>query len=101
MICFCFEIVSWWTETLKGRVVWITGSSSGIGEELAYKLAAVGCKLVLSGRDVSKLENTKATCITLGAKTEDVLCLPFDLTDVDSHQIQLDKALAQFERVSF
>lgn len=47
---------------LCGKVVWITGASSGIGESLAYELAALGCKLVLSARRQEELERVKAKC---------------------------------------
>lgn len=43
--------------------MWITGSSSGIGEYLAYQLAKVGCKLVLSARRASELERVKKKCV--------------------------------------
>ena len=49
-------------EKLRGKVVWITGASSGIGEYLAYELAGVGCKLVLSARRKEELERVKAKC---------------------------------------
>ena len=34
-------------QTLKDKVIIITGASSGIGEATAYKLADLGAKLVL------------------------------------------------------
>ena len=40
----------------------ITGASSGIGRELALRLAARGAKLVLSGRSESKLAEVAAAC---------------------------------------
>lgn len=45
-----------------GRVVWITGASSGIGESLAYELARCGSKLVLSARRKEELERVKKNC---------------------------------------
>ena len=47
---------------LRGKVVWITGASSGIGEYLAYELSKYGCKLVLSARRIDELERVKKNC---------------------------------------
>lgn len=48
---------------MKSKVVWITGASSGIGEHLAYELAKAGCKLILSARRESILQDVKSTCL--------------------------------------
>ena len=44
-------------------VVWITGASSGIGEELAYQLAKCGSRLILSARRVDELNRVKQRCM--------------------------------------
>ena len=49
---------------LRGKIIWITGASSGIGELLAYKLAQFGCKLVLSARRKDELERVKTQCLS-------------------------------------
>ena len=48
---------------IRGKVVWITGASSRIGEYLAYKLTQCGCKLVLSARRKDELERVKTRCL--------------------------------------
>jgi dehydrogenase/reductase SDR family protein 7 len=57
-----YELCGKKVEELQGQVVWITGASSGIGEHLAYKLASVGCKLILSSRRKDELERVKIKC---------------------------------------
>ena len=41
---------------LKGKLAWVTGAGSGIGEAAALALASEGAEIVLTGRTASKLE---------------------------------------------
>jgi len=48
---------------LEGKTVWISGSSSGIGAELAIQLASAGVgHLILSGRRIEKLHSVANNC---------------------------------------
>ena len=62
-------------KNLRGKVIWITGASSGIGEALAYVLAESGCKLVLSARREEKL---KSVCEKCNSKCH--CCVSYHLT---------------------
>jgi len=42
---------------LQDRIILITGSSDGIGKELALHAASLGAQVILHGRSVQKLEN--------------------------------------------
>ncbi|XP_072532829.1 dehydrogenase/reductase SDR family member 7 [Salminus brasiliensis] len=85
---------------LRGKVVWITGASSGIGEELAYQLAAAGARLALSARREAELERVKQNCLERSSLEEkDVLVLPLDLLDRTSHQEKTSAVLRHFGSV--
>lgn len=56
----------------------ITGANRGIGAAIAVKLAEEGWRLVLTARDVAKLENVKADCEKHNAK---VLLAPADVSN--------------------
>lgn len=58
----------------NGKVVWITGASSGIGAALAREWAKRGAHLVLSGRDEARLAEVAKDC-------GETLVLPFDVRD--------------------
>jgi len=64
----------------EGRLVWITGASSGIGEALAVAFAAEGAKLVLSARRGSELRRVAARC----GRAASVDVLPLDLGELSS-----------------
>jgi NADP-dependent 3-hydroxy acid dehydrogenase YdfG len=49
--------------TLSGKVIWITGASSGIGAATAIKAAQFGAKVVLSARNADNLEAVKQKCL--------------------------------------
>lgn len=44
---------------LPGKVVVITGASSGLGESLAHTFYRAGCKVVLTARRTAELERVK------------------------------------------
>ncbi|GFN94503.1 dehydrogenase/reductase sdr family member 7 [Plakobranchus ocellatus] len=89
-------------ESLAGKVVWVTGASSGIGEAIAYCLAESGCKLVLTARRKERLEKVKQTCLASAfckVKEDDILVLPFDVVDFDSHEKKVQEVLEYFHTV--
>ena len=44
---------------MRGKIVFITGASSGIGEGCARKFASLGWDVILNARNVAKLEELK------------------------------------------
>jgi len=70
-----------------GKVIWITGASSGIGEALALEFANQGATLILSARREQALLSVKQRC---SEKLDEarILVLPLDVTD----QAAIDQA---------
>jgi short-subunit dehydrogenase len=61
--------------SFSGKVVWITGASSGIGEALAVAMLDTGAQVILSGRRSEALANVAAR------SPERTFVLPFEGTD--------------------
>jgi NADP-dependent 3-hydroxy acid dehydrogenase YdfG len=51
---------------LAGKVAWVTGAGSGIGEAAALRLAEAGAAVVLTGRRREPLEATAAAIVAKG-----------------------------------
>ena len=49
-------------DKFQGKVVWVTGSSSGIGEALALDFARYGARVILSGRRMAELKRVQQRC---------------------------------------
>ena len=65
---------------LSGKVVIITGASSGIGEAIARLLSQQGCKLVLAARSLDKLEALAAQLPTECLVARADMSVPADIT---------------------
>lgn len=81
---------------MKGKTIFITGATSGIGEDCARKFAAMGSNLILNGRNTEKLENLKKE---LTAQGVEVLTLPFDVRDRKAMQEAVDSLQGQWKHV--
>lgn len=77
----------------KGKTVWITGASSGIGKALAIKLGSLGANLVLSSRKEGQLMEVAQLC-----KTE-VLVLPLDLEKSSNFPEKVVKVVSKFKSI--
>jgi dehydrogenase/reductase SDR family member 7B len=64
--------------TFAGKIVWVTGASSGIGEALAKGLAARGAAVILSGRRIDALRRVASEIAGPS------LSLPFEATDLEA-----------------
>lgn len=81
--------------SITGRVVWITGASSGIGAAMAYAFAGMGAKLVLSARKTERLQEVKARC----PYPDRHLILPLDLDDSSAFPEKVQSVLDAMGRI--
>ena len=79
--------------SLAGKVVVVTGASSGIGAATARALSSLGCKLSLAARSEDKLA---ALAAELSA---DTLVVPTDVTKADDVKNLVGRTLDTFGRI--
>jgi len=68
---------------VRGKVVLITGASSGIGKATAVKVADAGATVLLVARSVERLEETKAEIEAAGGTAHIHRCDMSDISDVE------------------
>lgn len=81
---------------LVGKVVVVTGASSGLGVGAAKAFASLGAHLVLAARRTDLLE---ALAEELRADGTQVLVVPCDVTDVDGCETTAQLAVERFGRI--
>lgn len=81
---------------LAGRIVLITGASSGIGEHTAYAAARAGATVLLVARRIDELERVAEAVRALGAECATYTC---DLTDGEAVDALVVQVLAEHGHV--
>jgi NAD(P)-dependent dehydrogenase (short-subunit alcohol dehydrogenase family) len=81
---------------LDGKVAIVTGASSGLGVAFAEGLAGAGASVVICGRRIERLNETKARVVAGGAQCEAVRA---DVTDPDECERVVKDALDTFGKV--
>ena len=81
---------------LKGKVAWVTGAGSGIGEAAAMALAAEGAAIVLTGRTKSKLDKVAEAITKKGGKAH---VQPADVMKPQAVQVVADFIKANLKRI--
>lgn len=78
----------------NNKTVWITGASDGIGKELATQLAQQGAKIILTARNVQKLNKVKDSLTGDGH-----LVYPMDLMDGEKIPSAVEEVLSKINEV--
>lgn len=81
---------------VKGKVVVITGASSGIGEATSRLLAGLGAHIIMGARRIERLE---ALASDIHAEGGSVVYQQLDVTDFDQMQSIIRLAKSRFGRV--
>ena len=84
------------TDNITGKVLVITGASSGMGAATARDLAAMGAKVVLGARRADRLEALVKEITEAGGEA---VAVPTDVTKLEEVQKLVDTAKKTFGRV--
>ncbi|KAJ0808974.1 putative 3-oxoacyl-[acyl-carrier-protein] reductase [Helianthus annuus] len=95
-----FELEPW--RDLKGKIVMVTGASSGIGWELCIGLAKSGCRIIATARRTDRLNALCDEINVREARKHHVLAVPVELdVSAGGHTIEasVKKAWEAFGRI--
>ncbi|MBD3637179.1 MAG: SDR family oxidoreductase [Crocinitomicaceae bacterium] len=83
--------------SFQDSVVWITGASSGIGAEAAKQFSKLGAVVVLSARNVEKLEQVRNQLIN----PDQHLVLPLDLENSANFSELVNTVVEKFGKIDY
>jgi short-subunit dehydrogenase len=76
---------------VRGKIVLITGASSGIGRATAVKVADAGATVLLVARSIEKLEETKEEIVAAGGSAHIHRC---DMSEIEDIERMAEEVLA-------
>jgi short-subunit dehydrogenase len=83
---------------IKGKVVIVTGASSGIGEATARQFAREGAKVVLAARRVDRLQSLAQEIIAMGTGAE-AFVVQADLSKLEDIQSLINQTRDKYGRI--
>lgn len=86
-------------EFYTGKIIWITGASSGIGRALAIALSQYACTLYLSARNQNNLLETQSVCLANTSAKATIHLLAGDLSVKTENQSICDSMAQQQGRL--
>lgn len=81
------------TMNFAGKIVLVTGASSGIGSRTALKFAQLGASLSLTGRNVENLQQIAVEC---GARGSKPFVIAGDITKEDNTKRVIDETIKKY-----
>lgn len=84
-------------DALKGKVIVVTGGGSGLGKAMTRYFMELGAKVVISSRDLEKLQNTAKELETETGGT--CLAVQCDVRQYDQVEAMLQEVLKTFGKV--
>ena len=81
---------------MEGKVVIITGGSSGIGKALAYNFGSRGSKVVITGRNQEALDNAIAE---LEGSNISCLAIQADASNREDNQRMVEETIREFGKL--
>jgi dehydrogenase/reductase SDR family member 7B len=85
-------------QRFTGKVAWITGASSGIGESLVYAFVSEGATVIASSNDPEGLFRVQKAC---SEKSSMVKCVPFDLADTSGIEKIVKEQIGKSGKIDF
>ncbi|XP_019362337.1 PREDICTED: hydroxysteroid 11-beta-dehydrogenase 1-like protein B [Gavialis gangeticus] len=77
-------------DMVQGKHVLVTGSSTGIGEQIAYEFARMGAHLIITARREKQLKEVAKKCLELGASSARYVVA--DMNNLSSAQGVIEEA---------
>jgi citronellol/citronellal dehydrogenase len=87
----------------KGKTIFITGASRGIGKAIALKLAAEGANIIIAAKSTSENPKLGGTIFSAAKEIEDAggnaLAVQCDIRNEEQVQAAVDKAIETFDKI--